>query len=768
MIKKSALIFAIILVILSAGLFYINKVLLPVQAKAMLIKAAEDALGRKVTLDSLQYGPIRGFTVTNLTVYSKETPDEVFLHVDQASAQILFFALIQKKIILPSVRVDNLSARVIRLDKDTWNFSDLLTPKPAAADSAAAGSPASAPAMDLIISGLAVNNARIKVTDLARGDDFTEMIEPVTISGGLSLSGGYNMTGSIGIPATKGLITVNARGSLNRQNHKAALTIVNIDTSRYLRFIPEGIPVPLQAATLASIKTDIFWQDTALTVSGDMLIKGIDATPAKDTRVQGDAGINKMFFSYKKDTLTFQGGLTINGASLTLPEGRSASANIHTTQTRFDMTGTDWSASSDAAIKSLILVAGKDQRVQTDLTITQAAVEQKGGIITATGDVAAQDLTAAISRDQKISGNISLKKAGATVNKTDIRAAADIAVDGIKISLPGTTAAATFSAPQTAFSLSKGAMDIKVAPSFQSLSATFGQGMSFSGAPKLTLHAAIPASGEGPLSYDGNAEISGGLLKGLPTVSEVGRIHALLTIATDTLTVSDMSFTALGIPVTARGSVRNFADPSVNITAEAPGVDLTVLRKIIPQIMEDNGLAVTGKADITVTAEGKAAALAQSGLRATAVLSNIAAESTKLKQAVKNISGTVTYNAPVLLWKDLSIGYQDKTYVLNGSLEDLAAPLIATSVRSDNLSVEAQVKKAGDTLKILSLKGTLFDSSVNVTGTILIPPGKAPVIDLTTDSKVTLRDIPKVLPDQAKLFDQYKLAGILKIKAHAP
>ena len=50
MIKKIALISAVILVLLSAGLFYVNRVLLPVQIKGLVIKAAEDALrGRTVS-----------------------------------------------------------------------------------------------------------------------------------------------------------------------------------------------------------------------------------------------------------------------------------------------------------------------------------------------------------------------------------------------------------------------------------------------------------------------------------------------------------------------------------------------------------------------------------------------------------------------------------------------------------------------------------------------------------------------------------------------
>ena len=371
-----------------------------------------------------------------------------------------------------------------------------------------------------------------------------------------------------------------------------------------------------------------------------------------------------------------------------------------------------------------------------------------------------------LDKDRSLSGNLSLPRFSATVNKADIRAAADIAADALRIALPGTTVAATLTSPGTVLTLSKGTLDLTASPAFQALTATFGQGLSFTGTPQLKLHALLPAPGDGPLSYDGSAEITGGLLKGLPTAGELRDIHALLAIATDALTVKELSLTTLGIPVTASGTVKNFLNPVLDITAAAPGVDLGIVKVILPQIMNDNGLSLTGKADITVAARGRLSSLVQSGIRAEAVLSHTAIESAKLKQSLNNVSGTVTYNAPVLLWKDLSLGYQGRTYVLNGSLEDLEAPLIATSIRSDDLGVEAQIKKAGDTLKIQSLKGKIFDSSINASGTILLTPGKAPLIDLTTESKVSLRDIPRILPDQAKTCEQYKLAGILKITAH--
>ena len=124
MLKKIILITAIIAVFITAGIFYVNKVLLPVQIRGMIIKSAEEQLGRKVSFDDLSYNPLKGIIITNLTINSKDKPDEVFIHIQEASAQVLILPLLQKKIIIPAVRINSPSIRLVRFDENLWNWSD--------------------------------------------------------------------------------------------------------------------------------------------------------------------------------------------------------------------------------------------------------------------------------------------------------------------------------------------------------------------------------------------------------------------------------------------------------------------------------------------------------------------------------------------------------------------------------------------------------------------------------------------------------------------
>ncbi|MEI6438277.1 MAG: AsmA-like C-terminal region-containing protein [Candidatus Omnitrophota bacterium] len=690
MVKKILLTLAILAVLISAGLYYVNKVLLPVQVRGMILKAAGDALGRKVTFDTLQYSMLRGFIINDITVYSKENPDEVFIHCDNASAQVLFPALLQKKIILPSVRIDNLAVRVVRLNANAWNFSDLIAPKPAVPGAAPATPAAAADKpMDIVISGLSVNNARVKLVDLVGDDAFVEMIEPVNIRGSLDLSGSVHLTGDIKIPSTKGAITFNVHAGLKKINVKAEVGLENIITEKYLRFAPEGIAIPVKSLTVAKTNATVFYEPDNISVSGSAVLSNINAEPAPGLKARGTLTLDKISLTVKKDAIDFQGAAGLQDAALELADGQKVQADITLTQFNAVKTGADMSAKADIAVKNVIA---------------------------------------------QMSGGISVKSA--------------------------------LSAPATALTLKQGTLEVTAHPTFSLLSAALPQGMSFTGTPALGIHAMLPPAGQGNLSYDGTIQLKDGAFKGLPTIGDISDIRGTIALVTDKATLSDLSFSALGTPVAVSGAVDHFADPILNIQAEATGIDLAIIEKVVPQIMKDNALSITGKADIVASASGPVKTIQNKGLKATISLKEANVSSDKLKQALKNINGTLTYAPPKLAWKNLSGEFQDKTYTLDGFMEDFETPLIATSLKAENMSVDAQVKKKNDVLNIESFHGTWFDSSVSATGKIFLPAGKAPTVDITATGKTSLRDIPKIMPNLAKQVEPLKLAGVLKINAH--
>lgn len=726
MLKKLLLTLAILSVVLCAGLYYVNKILLPVQIKGLILKAAEDTIHRRVTLASLSYNVLNGFIITDLTIYSKEDPAEAFVHIDQASAQLLFPALLQKKIILPSVTIINLSARISRFNENAWNFSDL-----AALGNSAPSKKDTAEPMDIIISGFSIQNASLKLTDMVGGDNFSEIITPIDLKGSLSLTGNVQVAGNIVIPSTKSTVNFDGRMNLRSSAVKASIELNNILTEKYLRFIPRAFTIPVKTAALSHIKAALSINGNTINVSGDADISAINAETVDGIKASGDLSLTGFNFTSDPNGIRFQGTAGLKGADIRLANGQQFSADLTAADTRFSLNGKDWTLSTNADLASPTAVIAEGQNVQAgSLALSQLNAAQTGTTLHAQANVTVKDLAAAFS---------------------------------------GTAFKTSLTAPGTILELKNGIIDIKTSPAFTGLGASIPIGteqITFSGIPTAVLHAVIPPAGQGSLSYDGSIELKNGSLKGLPIVNDIDTIHGLLQIKTDEVFLKDFSLSVFAIPVLINGTARNFADLNLDLKTEAKNIDLRVIAAVIPQIMKDNALSVTGTIDLSADINGKASLLAKQGVKAIALLKKVNIASGTLQQALANINGTLTYSGTKLAWNQLSADFQGQTYTLNGTLDDFNAPLIISSLKTDTLTADIELKKTGDTLTLKGLNAACFESSLKANGTIQIPAGTKPQVDITASSKVSLKDIPKIAPQYAKLINDLKLTGRLTVNAH--
>jgi len=67
--KKNIIILFISFIILaSATIFYLNKVVLPIKIKSLIIKGIQEATGKKVNLDSVQFNIFKGLVIKNLVI----------------------------------------------------------------------------------------------------------------------------------------------------------------------------------------------------------------------------------------------------------------------------------------------------------------------------------------------------------------------------------------------------------------------------------------------------------------------------------------------------------------------------------------------------------------------------------------------------------------------------------------------------------------------------------------------------------------------------
>ncbi len=758
-IKKAAFILAVIFFVFSAGLFYINKVLLPVQARTIVLKLAQDALQRNVTFATLQYSPLRGFVITKLIIADKDDPSKVFLKADSASARMLWLPILKKKIILPSIRLDGAELRLARTGINRWNFSDLI---PAPTTSAA---PSSAP-VDALVTGFTLTNGRVILTDTANAGSFSETFLIPIVQGSLSVQGTATITGAVVIPSAQGRLEFNVSAGLQNKTFRGTIKASNIILDRYLRFLPTTLPVDIHALTLKDAHLTTTLQHNELSLSGNLRLPGIDMSLADGTRVHGDILLNTMTARQTNNDISLESALHLQSVAIETPAGitlRLNNLDIPRLKTRF--TGTALLATADMAAKGIDITLANGQKFTTNLDIHTLELTHNAAAWTAHATAEAHEFYAILPDSQAVSGNIIFENMDIRGDTRLIKGLADINANDIKMSTPQGTLTTSIRLPQTRISLSGGKIESALCASFQKVDAAF-QGISVKGKTKIDAHIILDPRAAKPFTYAGTLKITGASAENIPSIGAVKDIHGLVTFETNRAQTKDFFLTTLKTPVRLSGEILDLAAGHLNIKAKADQVDLALAAKTVPDMIREYGLSASGTADIGISFDGSLGHLQDGKISGTLRLQDVRAASNTLKQEISALNGIIEYKAPSLSWKNLTATYLGRTWTSHGYMQDFAAPFIKASVKTDNLSADLQALKQGNTIHLDVFTGEYFTSTFNLKGTVLIPDGKMPEIDLTGDFKLSLRELPQMLPaEQAKQIEALKLAGILKIKA---
>jgi hypothetical protein len=808
MAKKIILIIAIIAVFITAGLYYVNKVLLPVQIKGMIIKSAEEQLGRKVTFDALSYNPIKGAVITNLSIYSKDKPDEIFIHVAEASAQVLIPPLLQKKIIIPAVHINSPSIKLIRFDENLWNWSDLV--KPPASPTAGENKPA----FEFLVSGLSITNGHVKVTDLkglATGEEITEMFEPINIKASLSMLAGVTVSGEIGLPGTKGSLKVdNVHYSPKDGSLKGDIRIVNLRVSRYLRFAP-ALPLAVRELSIASADLTLSFVKDTLTLAGSAALPAVDLDLTTNSSLITDLTLDKVLATVTKtgglsfqggivakntlaklsadqifegtikatvtklsagsDPLAFNGKIVAENVKFTLDPERSIQGTFRTNATTFSQNNGQITATTDLDAKGAVIQLGSGQSLKADIVLPVLTITPSDNSLALKTDIKLSGMTLTLGKDQTVSGDFSATQVNALIADKNISATMDLAVKGLAAALPDATVEADLNAPGTTLSLKNGVTALASQITLKKFKTTINKATVLTGQPTISFSLENDPKASQPLTYKGLLKIENGMISGIPSIDSASDIQGRISFSTDQAQITAASLTVLKTPLKVSGTITTFADPYLDLAVTATKADLGIIEKVLPQLVKDQGLKVAGSASISAHITSSLKKLSKDPLKANIKaevrLKDVSLDSSKAKQSADKINGKITYETPTLSWKELNVTYQKKNYLLNGYLQDFQDPTVAGSLKTDDLQADFQVKKTGDDLRIDRLVGSYLDSTFDLTGLVKLPAGADPVLDMNGDLKVSLRDLLKVLPaPQAKQLDDLKLAGMVKVKAN--
>ena len=758
-LKKLALTLAILFLLFSGGLFYINKVFLPVQAKEIILKMARETLGRAVSFDTLQYSPLRGFLITRLSISDKDDPARTFLKAESASANVLWPALLKRKIVIPSIQIDKPEIWLTRNGANLWNFNDLI-PAPTAATTTAAPAP-----IDLAITGLSINNGRVIVTDTTSG--FSETFLIPLVQGSLSLPGDVAISGNIAIPSGAGRIEFNGRIALLDKSFHGTFKASNIVINRYLQLLPAPLPVNIPSLTLMDADMTLGFEKETLTVAGRLNLPGTDIALPDHTQLHGNIILSSINVRQDQNGLAVESTLRLEALAVDTPAGISLQLkDLRLARLKAAVNGDTLQASVALDAQEIIVALPDGQKFTADLKVRQLEFTQKGQAWTAHTEADAEGLSANLNNNCSLSAGISFKNTIISGNPETLKAQADIEANKVTVTMPEGTLTTHLLLPRTRLVMANGRLESAVRATFETL-AVAAQGVTVKGKAELAAHLIMDPRATMPLTYTGMLRLTGLSADKVPAIGTISNIHSTFTFNTNRAQTKGLNLTAMATPWRISGELLDLAALRVNIKAVADTINLELAAKALPDIIKEYGLTISGTAQAEGSFNGSLAHPQDGIITASAVLTDVHAASSKLQQEISALNATLNYSAPSLFWKNLTVDYQGKTWTSRGYFQNFATPYIKASVKTDIFNADIEARKKDDTITLDAMDGAYFGSSFRIKGTILIPPGKSPQVDLISDIKLALRELPQMLPpEQAKQVEALKLGGTLKIKAN--
>ena len=236
--------------------------------KTLIIPPAESALGRTVTLGGIDVGLFSGITVQDLTVKEADNTSD-FLSVGRFVLRYKLFPLLQKKLVISEVAIDQPTCRIIR-DKDGhFNFDSLAvlnqkTPKP---EKKPAASPATQTALPLALTvdRITINKAQVTIHDAKK--ELPEVNATASADIGVAIGanlsdlkarGSFDFATDIAYGSLKPRVT----GKGNFDNQKAACNLT-LDIDQQLINITAAVkniaakPLPPMQLDIASDRLNI-------------------------------------------------------------------------------------------------------------------------------------------------------------------------------------------------------------------------------------------------------------------------------------------------------------------------------------------------------------------------------------------------------------------------------------------------------------------------------------------------------------------------------
>ncbi|MBF0571809.1 MAG: hypothetical protein HQL12_08025 [Candidatus Omnitrophica bacterium] len=801
-LKKVLIIICAVLFFLAALTSYANRVIFPRLIKKVAIERIEIAINRKVEIGSIRFSWVRGFVIDKIKIYEKAPTGAVFAQADQVSFGIIFFPGLKRyRITIPYINVSAPSVHLIRTSDAIWNFSDMYTPSPPTATPV---TEEKSPAFEIAWGGITINDGKALLDDVSSPNNWSEFFDNINLKLSLSYKGiNYSLTTDI--PDKKGFVGATVYYQPITKNTQAQIHLKNINTASYLSLI--NIPdMHLESGIIKEINLNISYTQDKTSAQGDVNMQNLDIS-SQEQNFKGDIEIRNLDAQYQNGNIKARGQMVLNNIQTRSPEF-SAGGSVQTKVNDFELTkeGSSFIGSLHA---QNITVNLKDRQVQVQgVILDNVRIRKDMDGIQSVGSIETRGLSIQWPK-QKLQGDIALKAVTMRMkDENDIRLEGELRADNFSTSIDDKNLIGRHILLENVrlSVMNQKNIDLETKLSADDMTMSLGNGLLASGSlqteklyfnledsiikasailnashgklvldhhktieadPRLELTVRMPLNDFQQLTYKGAVTLSDGHFKGFAPIQSLDNVELDADFQNDEATINALTVNILDTNVRITGSVKNFKNPFLNITADAEELNLAKIKDILPPMARQYGLTFNGTSFVKVQFEGLMADPLAAKILAVASVKNADITSSIFHQQIKNITGIVEASPDSFKWRDFTAVYLGKHYTIAGSLENLKKPAILATLNGPDLQLKADIAKNNNVITINALAGKYMNAAFNSTGTITLRENKGPVFNINTNASLLLENIIKELPyPQKKNIQSLHPTGIISMSSN--
>ena len=752
---------ATVLLIGLAVFFYLDTVFLPLQFKRYVILKAQEYLQRPVAIEHIDINPLKGFVIKNMSVGQRENPGKPFVHIPRITFNILLVPLFQKKtLIIPNIKIRDPYIMVTRQKDNNWNFSDLLN----------TGGPSKGRSLPIILfRKLSIEKGNIVFTDHSQEKQFQELINNINLGATLSLNKGVRFVAEAHIPKHHSSAKIKGSYGILSREMTAQILLDNIHLAEYLPLYYETPPyTALNHGVISGADFSLHYKNKELQMQGNFIASGTDVRIGPYKQITGTVNVSDMLLTWRGRQWDAKGRVQIPSAKMIAASGKEFFGDIDASLNLLTISDENITSQGDVLIKNAHLKIAENRFLKGDIDARNASLSHLNDTIRLKGNITMNDTLISIDDSRSIQGNFSTTDTNLTWTAPDethnrtLQAQSGFKGDSVQIMSGGNSLVdGTISASKVNITYYRKKLAVESQGQMHETTVHIDADKHFQGSPHFNIVYTHDGERSDPADYTGTLNFSNDALAGIPRVESINRIEGILTVRPDTLETEKLTFITQDTELHVSGVLTDFKKPFLDIKSSSENITLERIIAVFPEIKEQLKTDLSGAVSVNGSYTGPLRSPSDADIEFQARLAGVVVSPQGLPDDITNISAGIHYENDLVQWDELTADYKGTTYALTGQLANFSKPVINTTIASEHMDFDTQIKLLNQAFQITKLKGHYLGSRFDLRGDAHLFEDASPDIDLRGDFRLSLEDLGDLIPRLRSKVRRVKPSGVL-------